>query len=79
MLTTANGSNARRSELIIAKFISPPNIWRAGPRSLVGGAHPPLPPNIRYNSKTFEVDVATNCHSGEHRDEICVRIDSFAG
>jgi hypothetical protein len=77
LTTTANGSNIRRSGLIIGNFI-PPNVWRVGPRSLVGGAHPPFPPNITYSSKISEVDVSTNCHSGEHRDEICVRIDHLS-
>ena len=54
----------------------------------MGGAHPPFPPNITHSGEyseidsgdNSEVDVATNCHSGEHRDEICVRIDhSLAG
>jgi hypothetical protein len=78
MLTTTNGSNARREWVNNCEVYTPTNVWRVSPRSLVGWAHPPLPLNITYGGKTSEVDVATNCHSGEHRDEIFVRIDHLS-
>ena len=66
--------------LIIAKLPTPEYLANGPPKFSGWGPPPYLPSNIMYSGENSEVDVATNCHSDEHRDEICVRIDhSFAG